>query len=179
MWTLLRRWLRHVWMNARGARQALPAAVLERLRQKVAASEARHTGQLRVCVEAALPGADLWRHLLHRRALAQVVRGRALTVFSLLRVWDTERNNGVLIYLLLAERAIEIVADRALARVVPQAQWDAMLARLATALQAGQVEDGLGAALAEVSALLEQHFPRSGPGPAGVDNELPDEPALL
>ena len=82
--------------------------------QRVAASEARHSGQIRICVEAGLPFSYLWRHVRRGVPLRQVIRQRAVTMFGKLRVWDTERNNGVLIYLLLAEHAIELVADRGL-----------------------------------------------------------------
>ncbi len=80
-------------------------------------------------------------------------------MFGKLRVWDTEHNNGVLIYLLLAEHAIEIVADRGLARHVPQAQWDALLAGMQSAFRAGRFEEGLAQAIDAVHALLLQHFP--------------------
>jgi uncharacterized membrane protein len=97
-------------------------------------------------------------------------------MFGKLRVWDTEYNNGVLIYLLLAEHAIEIVADRAAARVVPQAEWDTILTGMREAFRAGRFEQGLSAAIAAVDKLLRQHFPlaegQSNP------NELPD-PAWL
>jgi uncharacterized membrane protein len=104
--------------------------------------------------------------------LPKVVRERAITWFGRLRIWDTEHNNGVLIYVLLAEHAIEFVADRALARLVSQSQWQSMVDRLASRLHAGEFEDGLTQALEEVSAVLVLHFPAD----AGAlrPNELPD-----
>ena len=93
--------------------------------------------------------------------LGAVVRDRALAWFGRLRLWDTEHNNGVLIYLLLAEHAIEFVADRALAREVPPEVWRAIVDRLGASLRAGAFEDGLTQALEEVSALLVAHFPAS------------------
>jgi uncharacterized membrane protein len=96
-------------------------------------------------------------------------RQRALDWFARLRIWDTEQNNGVLIYLLLAEQAIEIVADRGLTRVVDDAQWQAVVDRLGQRLREGAFEDGLTQALEEVSALLVEHFP------AGADTFNPDE----
>jgi uncharacterized membrane protein len=97
-------------------------------------------------------------------------------MFSKLRVWDTASNNGVLIYLLLAEHAIEIVADRGLNEVVEPQVWQAMVSRMRAAFHQGQFEDGLTHALEEVSALLVKHFPLK----AGQrnPNELPDSPAL-
>src|SRR5439155_17490452 len=93
----------------------LGIGALQRAQQRVAASETGHSGEIRVCVEAGLPWSYLRRHATPRE--------RAVAMFGKLRVWDTEHNNGVLIYLLLAEHAIEIVADRGLSRHVAAAQW--------------------------------------------------------
>ena len=97
-------------------------------------------------------------------------------MFGKLRVWDTEHNNGVLIYLLLAEHAIEIVADRGLNSKVDSGEWQRIVERMGRAFHEGRFEDGLTQALEEVSALLVQHFP-AAPGQANA-NELPDEPVL-
>ena len=150
--------------------RALDATALQRLQQAITASEQGHDGQIRLCVEAALP----WRYLRGRAS----PRDRALTMFAKLRVWDTEHNNGVLIYLLLAERRIEIVADRALARAVPPEVWRAMTAHMGEAFRAGRWEDGLTQALSEVTALLAAHFPAPPHGQDGPGNELPDAPVL-
>ena len=108
--------------------------------------------------------------------MRQLTRARAVMLFGQLRVWDTAHNNGVLIYLLLAERAIEVVADRGLNdRVTPQV-WQAMVARMGTAFRNGQFEQGLSEALAQVSDLLAQHFALA-PGEVNP-NELPDAPLL-
>jgi len=101
-----------------------------------------------------------------------------VTQFGKLRVWDTEHNNGVLIYLLLAEHAIEIVADRGLARAVPAGTWRAMADHMAQAFREGRYEDGLTQALAEVSALLVEHFPAAPGQPGAGGNELPDTPVV-
>jgi uncharacterized membrane protein len=130
----------------------------------VQASEEGHGGEIRISVEAGLPLSYLWRDL--------TARDRAVTLFGKLRVWDTEQNNGVLIYLLLAEHAIEIVADRGLARHVPQPQWDALIAGMREAFRAGRFEDGLAQAVDAVDALLRKHFPLQ-PGQVNP-NELPD-----
>ena len=164
----LTRLLRHRWADGR-LRRVLTPEVLQRLGQRVAASERRHTGQIRICAEGGLPLSYLWR--------GASARERAITQFGKLRVWDTEHNNGVLIYLLLAEHAIEIVADRGLAQRVPEATWQPLVQRLGQALRAGQYEDGLTEVLAEVSALLVAHFPANGHAPGS--NELPDAPVLL
>src|SRR5690606_38152711 len=116
------RWCRHRWSPASAAHRAVPPDMAGRLQQRVAASERRHSGEICFCVEGVLPDSYLWR-AGRERGLHEVVRERALAWFGKLRVWDTERNNGVLIYLLLAERRIDIVADRGIARQVPEAHW--------------------------------------------------------
>ncbi|MBL8362666.1 MAG: TPM domain-containing protein [Rubrivivax sp.] len=164
----LGRILRHRWFDERDAARALGPAALARLEQQVAGSERRHSGEIRLCVEAGLPMSYLWR--------GASARERAVALFGKLRVWDTERNNGVLIYLLLAERAIEIVADRGLARLVGQAHWDEVLAGMRAAFRAGRFEQGLGDAVQAVDAMLALHFPLAE-GEANP-NELPDAPDL-
>jgi uncharacterized membrane protein len=165
----LSRLLRHRWLDETDSARALSEAALQRLEQRIAASEHGHDGEIRLCVEAGLPLSYLWRDASARE--------RAESLFGKLRVWDTERNNGVLIYLLLAEQAIEIVADRGLARHVPQAHWDAVLSGMVAAFRAGRYEEGLAAAVDAVDAELRRHFPR-GPD-VRDDNELPDRPVRL
>ncbi|MBL8306448.1 MAG: TPM domain-containing protein [Rubrivivax sp.] len=164
----IRRLLKHRWLDEDDAARALGAPALARLEARVAASEQAHSGEIRLCIEAGLPLSYLWRDATPRQ--------RAVTMFGKLRVWDTEHNNGVLIYLLLAEHAIEIVADRGLARHVPQAQWDALLGGMREAFRAGRYEEGLAAAVDRVDALLRQHFPLA-PGQANP-NELPNRADL-
>lgn len=167
LWRALWRLVQHRWHDAFG-RSAIPAPALQRLGAQVTASELQHTGQIRIVAEAGLPWSYLLRHARTRE--------RAWMLFSKHRVWDTEHNNGVLIYLMLAEHAIEIVADRALARRVPPATWRSMVSHMAEAFRQGRHEDGLTQALSEVSALLVEHFPAT----EGVDrpNELPDDPVI-
>lgn len=153
------RCLRHAWSDPRDSRRAVPDDMADRLARRIAASEERHGGEIRICVEAALPVTMAWRLGERNPALRRVARERAMQWFGDLRIWDTEQNNGVLIYLLLAERAIEIVADRGLVRVVPSDTWQAIVDRLGARLHAGDVEGGLTQALEEVSALLVQHHP--------------------
>lgn len=160
--------LRHRWLDERDAARALGTAALMRLEQRVAASERRHSGEIRLCVEAGLPLSYLWR--------GASARARAITMFGKLRVWDTEHNNGVLIYLLLAERTIEIVADRGLDRHVGSEQWRQLLEVMREAFRAGRFEDGLAQAVDKVDALLTRHFPLAK-GQANP-NELPDRPHL-
>jgi uncharacterized membrane protein len=166
---------KHLWLDASDANRAIPPDMLTRLAKRVTASEARHTGEIRIYVEAALPMSYLWR-LSQHSAMKALIRQRAVMLFGKLRVWDTQHNNGVLIYLQLAERAIEIVADRGLSAHVPDAEWQAMVARMRGSFQQGRYEDGLTQALGEVSALLVAHFP-SAEGQLRT-NELPDSPVL-
>ena len=167
----MNRWLhilRHRVWDETDTRRAIGPEVVRRLQQRVQASERRHSGEIRICVEAGLPLSYLWRGLS--------ARDRAVTLFGKLRVWDTEHNNGVLIYLLLAEHAIEIVADRGLNAHVEPSQWAAIVATMRAAFRARRHEQGLDAAIDAVDALLQQHFALA----AGQDNpdELPDAPDL-
>jgi uncharacterized membrane protein len=164
----LLRTLKHRAFDDTDTRRAIGPAVLERLRQRVASSERRHSGEIRVCVEAGLPLSYLWRDLS--------ARDRAVTMFGKLRVWDTEHNNGVLIYLLLAEHAIEIVADRGLNAHVSHDEWAGIVDGMRDAFRAKRYEEGLNAAIDAVDALLARHFPL-GSGQSNP-NELPDEPLL-
>ncbi|HET7796133.1 MAG TPA: TPM domain-containing protein [Rhizobacter sp.] len=156
--------LKHRLVDEADARRALGDAALQRLQERVRASERLHSGEIRICVEASLPLSYLWRNASARQ--------RAVAMFGKLRVWDTEHNNGVLIYLLLAEHAIEIVADRGINRLVPPAQWAELAARMAAAFRERRFAEGLAAAVDEVHALLVTHFPLA-PGAANP-NELPD-----
>ncbi|WP_374673955.1 TPM domain-containing protein [Ideonella sp.] len=162
MGSRLARLLRHRWVDERSVRRALPAEALDRLEAQVAQSERHHSGEIRVCVEAGLPLSYLWR--------GAPARERAVALFGKLRVWDTEHNNGVLIYLLLADHEIELVVDRGLDRCVPAEHWATMVRELSRALRAGRFEEGLSQALAAVDALLVQHYPLAGDAPNA--NEL-------
>lgn len=164
----LLRILKHRWTDDGDVARALPADALQRVQARVAASEKHHSGEIRVCVEPGLPLSYLWR--------GAQARERAVTMFGKLRVWDTEYNNGVLIYLLLADHRIEIVADRGLNRHVDPAQWQQIMEAMRASFRAGQFEAGLNAAVDAVDALLVQHFPLAQ-GQLNP-NELPDAPHL-
>jgi uncharacterized membrane protein len=165
-WTL--RLLKHRRLDEADAKRLLGDGALERIQARVAASERAHSGEIRVCVEAGLPLSYLRR--------GATPRERAVAMFGKLGVWDTEANNGVLIYLLLAEHAIEIVADRGLSRHVDAAEWRRITATMQSAFQNGQFEAGLNQAVDAVGALLLQHYPLAA-GAANT-NELPDTPHL-
>jgi uncharacterized membrane protein len=167
--TRLTRLLLHRWLDESDTRRAIGPLALSRIEARVSESEQSHSGEIRVCVEAGLPLSYLWRNASARE--------RAVTMFGKLRVWDTEHNNGVLIYLLLAEHAIEIIADRGLARHVDAAGWERIAARMGEAFRQQRFEDGLMDAIDAVDALLRQYFPLAE-GKANP-NELPDSPAVL
>jgi len=160
----LPRILKHRWLDETDAARALGPDALAHLEERVQASERKHSGEIRLCIEAGLPLSYLWRDATPRQ--------RAVTMFGKLRVWDTEYNNGVLIYLLLAEHAIEIVADRGITRRVPQSTWDSLVAAMREDFKSGRFERGLTQAVDAVDGLLYRHFALA----AGESNpnELPD-----
>jgi uncharacterized membrane protein len=163
----LARVLRHLLSFPGAVKRALPRAALARIEKAIKKAEAGHRGEIRFAVETALESGALLS--------GQSSRSRALEVFSLLRVWDTEENNGVLIYLLLADRAAEIVVDRGIHAKVQAAEWRQICSRMESAFSKGEFERGVVSGIEEVSRLLARHFP---PRP-GDRNELPDKPAVL
>ncbi len=165
--TEIARVFRHLVRDQRAVRRVLPAAALARIGACITAGELRHDGEVRFCIESALP----WSYL--RRGAA--ARERAVMLFSKLRVWDTERNTGVLLYVLLADKAIEIVADRGIAAQVPQEAWNTICAGLGQAFRQGAAEAGVVNALGRIHELLAAHFPALDANP----NELPDQPVVL
>ena len=169
MWRVLPRIWKHRWLDSRAAGRALPPEALARLAALVTQSEATHTGEIRIAVESGLPLSYLRRDASPRE--------RAITLFGKLRVWDTEDNNGVLIYLLLADHAVEVVADRGLNAALPADFWQHLLASLRPMLAAQQYEVALAAAIGALGAALAQYFPAE-PGQSR-SNALPDAPVLL
>lgn len=159
--------LQHLLVPPWTVRRAFPQAALDRIEAAVKASEQRHRGEIRFAVEGALEFVAVLRGL--------TPRARALEVFSLLKVWDTEDNSGVLIYVQLVDRDIEIVADRGIAARIVQAEWDAICRRMEEAFKTARYEEGVVAGIAEVSELLARHFPAGGRNPG----ELPDRPVVL
>ena len=163
----LSRTLRHLFTTDGTLKRAFADADLTAIEQATAAGERRHDGEVRFAVEAALDTPALLR--------GQSAHERAVEVFANLHVWDTERNNGVLIYLLLADRDVEIVADRGIHAKVGDAQWEAICRSMETAFRGGRYKDGVIAGIAAVTEQLALHFPATA---AGV-NELPDKPAVI
>ncbi len=167
-WPTPLRFFRHLATDHGSARRAFPPAALDGLEAAIADGEKRHRGQVRFVIEASLPLSRVLRRLPPRE--------RALEVFGAARVWDTEENCGVLVYVLLADRAVEIVADRGIHGRVGAGAWEAVCRTMEEAFRNGRFADGALAGIGAINALLAQHFPRAGrAGP----NELPDKPLVL
>ena len=163
----IRRIGRHLIEHRWRVRRIFPPQVLAAIEQTIRAGEATHSGQVRFVVEGALDGAPLFRD--------QPARERALDIFSQLRIWDTAHNNGVLIYLLLADRDVEIVADRGIDAKVGAAGWEKICAEMESNFRAGNFAGGVIKGIQAVSRQLATHFPRH----RGGSNELPDTPVVI
>ncbi|WP_371424231.1 TPM domain-containing protein [Tardiphaga sp.] len=163
----LKRISRHLLSNRARVRKAFPPKVMAAIERAIKASEALHAGQIRFVVEGALDGAPLFRN--------QAARERAIDVFAQLRIWDTEHNNGVLIYLLLADRDVEIVVDRGIDAKVGRPGWEKICQMMEVDFRAGHFERGVIKGIEAVTRHLAAHFPRD----ASSVNELPDEPVVL
>jgi uncharacterized membrane protein len=163
----VRRIGRHLLEHRWRARRIFPPRVLAAIEQAIKAGETTHSGQVRFVVEGALDGAPLFRN--------QAARARALDIFGQLRIWDTAHNNGVLIYLLLADRQVEIVADRGIDAQVGAAGWAKICADMEIDFKAGNFESGVIKGIAAVSRQMATYFPAQ----AGDRNELPDAPVVI
>lgn len=168
LWSLPRRLARHLGTDAGTVRRILDAATLQSIERAIALGERTHRGQVRFAVEAALP--------LPRVMTRLSPRERALEVFALSRIWDTEENCGVLVYLLLADRDVEIVADRGIHRRVGDAAWEAICKEMEAAFRAGRFAEGVEKGIGAINRLLAAHFPRAD---GQSSNELPDQPIML
>ncbi|MBK8574687.1 MAG: TPM domain-containing protein [Elusimicrobia bacterium] len=161
------RWSRHFFQTPGALRRRFTPQVLRSIEEAVRASEKKHGGEIRFVVEAKLPFPAL--------RFGQTPRARAVELFGQFSVWDTEENNGVLIYVLLADRDVEIVADRGLNKKITAAEWEDVCRSMETHFREGQFEAGSLAGVKGVTALLARHFPANGKNP----NELSDKPTLL
>jgi uncharacterized membrane protein YgcG len=155
--------IEHQWR----VRRVFPKETLDLIEQAIKAGEATHAGQVRFAVEGALDGMPLFK--------GQSARDRALDMFSHLRIWDTVHNNGVLIYLLLADRDVEIVADRGIDAHVGAAGWQKICAAMEADFRNGNFSGGVIKGIGAVSQQLAVYFPKQGAGP----NELPDKPVVI
>lgn len=162
--------LRHFLTRRAAVRCLFPDASLAAIEQAIKRSEISHEGEVCFAVEAALDALPLLRD--------QPARERAVEVFSQLRVWDTEHNNGVLVYLLLADRDVEIVADRGINVKVGGEEWEIICREMEIAFRQGHFESGVIAGIGAVGSHLQKHF-LTGREREGRENELPDTPVIL
>lgn len=163
----LSRTIKHLFYPGWWLRRDFPPQDMARIEAAIKESEIKHSGEIRFAIESSLPLKALWRD--------EPMHERALEVFSLLRVWDTEKNNGVLIYLLLADHKVEITADRNINQVVGVKEWQRICQLMQDEFHEGNFEDGVVKGIKEIGALLEQHFPISN----NDKNELPNKPVIL
>ena len=161
------RLLKHLVVPPWWSRRLFDQNALDAVSAAVTATEHHHDGELRVVIEGPLAFSALWN--------GQSARQRAEELFARLRVWDTAGNSGILIYVQLVDRQVEILADRGIAARVAQAQWDAICRQMEAEFGAGRWQAGALAAVEQADILLRRHFPRSGLNP----NELPDRPLIL
>lgn len=160
---IFRHWLQTDWQ----VRHAFPSKTLAAIEQEIKAGEALHAGEIRFAVEGALSGPPLYQD--------QSARERAIDVFAQLRIWDTDERSGVLIYLLFADRSVEIVADRGIHARAGTAEWERICRDMEAALRAGRYEQGAVDGVRSLNQVLTTHFPARGPG----RNELSDKVVLL
>ena len=163
----IKRITRHLLLTPWQVNRAFPSDTLVAIDAAIKASEAAHAGEIRFVVEGALDGTPLFK--------GQSARERAIEVFSLLRIWDTEHNNGVLIYLLLADRDVEIVADRGIHAKVGLEEWEKICHTMETAFKQANYEGGVVSGIQAVTQHLTTYFPAASAG----RNELPDKPVVL
>lgn len=159
--------LRHLLVLPGAVSRAFGEQSLNAIEQAIGRSEQLHDGEIRIAIEAALDPLHIWR--------GKTARQRAIEVFAELGVWDTERNNGVLLYLLLADREVEIVADRGFNGKVTAEEWEAVCRRMESLFRDGRHTEAVISGIDAICELLALHFPPSVP----ARNELPDRPATL
>jgi uncharacterized membrane protein len=163
----IKRWFKHAFAPPWRQRVLFPKVTLTAIETAIQQSEMTHSGELRFVIENALSSGQVWRDVSSHE--------RALELFSNLRVWDTEENSGVLIYLLLADRTVHIIADRGINQRVAQAKWDDIARAMQNEFGQGNFQRGSLIGIERITALLARHFPATADNP----NELPDEPVIV
>ena len=163
----LSRWLKHAFIPPWSWRLKFPADVLIDIEKAVKQSEYQHSGELRFAIENSLAPGWVWHGM--------TARFRATQVFSNLRVWDTEENSGVLLYVQLADHEVHILADRGINKRVAQSDWDAIAQTIQNAFHQGNFREGSLKGIAAITVLLAAHFPPK----AGNINELPNRPVII
>jgi len=177
MFKSIARFFRHLFSNPWQVNRHFSAAALQRIEAAITESETKHTGEIQFVVEAGLHPYEVMAK--------KSPRARGIDLFSQLNIWDTENNNGVLIYLLLADRDVEIVADRAIDKQIGYDNWDAICHDMEVLFRRGEFEAGVLQGIAEVNAALEKHFPianikdKRKQAVQRKKNELPDKPIII
>ena len=143
------------------------AATLDAIEAEITLSEKQHSGEIRFVVEGALDGVPLFKN--------QSAKERALDIFSQLRIWDTQDNNGLLIYLLLADHAVEIIADRGINAKVGNSEWQTICGIMQNEFAKGNFQHGVCDAIRSITQHLVKHFPIS----ATDENELSNKPVVM
>ncbi|WP_029147124.1 TPM domain-containing protein [Methylophilus sp. 5] len=161
------RWFKHAWSHPRHVKALFSPQALKQIEQTIAQNERHHAGEIRVVIEAGLPTYAILRGVTPRQ--------RAINLFGHFNIWDTEHNNGVLIYLLLADHDVEIVADRGIHRQVGDAGWQLICQQMEGMFRSGQFESGV---VYGIQAIGEQ-LARSFPPEAVPRNELPNRVLII
>jgi len=161
------RLLHHLFTTTAAGRRAFPPATLKAIQAAIAQGERLHRAEVRLIVEPAMPMADVF--------IGMSSRERARLLFSEYRIWDTEENCGILIYVNLADHKVEIIADRAAGRAISASEWQNICRTMIKGFAAGNFHDSVLAALDQLNALLHAHFPSDG----STLNELPNRPLIL
>lgn len=164
---LFSRLCKHLFTTQAAGRRAFPPTTLKAIEAAIAEGENLHHAEVRLIVEHSLSSCAIWRRTTSRQ--------RAIELFSQYRIWDTEENCGVLIYVNLADRKVEIIADRAVSKRVTNEEWLAVCRTMTQGFAKGEFHDSSSAAMMQLNALLQSHFPASGDHP----NQLPNQPIVL
>lgn len=163
----LARLYRHLTISSRSGRALFPETVLQQIEDAIAGGETRHRAEIHMIIEPSLALSDVWNGI--------DARERARALFAEYRIWDTEENCGVLVYVNIADHQVEIVADRTVGRLIAAAEWQRVCDTMTRGFADGKYGDGVLRALDQLNALLEKHFPARGSG----DNQLANRPLLL
>lgn len=158
---------KHLFTTAGASHETFPRLTLKAIEAAITDGELRHRAEVRLIIEHALPLKEILQGISARQ--------RAMDLFARYRVWDTEENCGVLVYINLADRKVEIVADRAVARLIVQEEWDAVCQTMTEGFAREAFRDSTIAAIAQLNALLAEHYPARGAHP----NQLANQPILL
>lgn len=161
------RLFRHLLTTKGTAGRTFPPETLKAIEAAIATGEQRHRAEVRLVIEHSLPMDAVFARVDPRQ--------RAIALFSQLRIWDTEENCGVLVYINIADRKVEIVADRDVSRRVTQEEWNAVCRTMTEGFKRGEFRDSAAAAMQKLNALLEKHYPTEGAHP----NQLPNQPIML